>query len=245
MQQAQHAPPVFRRRPASMRSATFMDGPTCWLTWSNALTTICTDGRSSTPVEVYLGDYIDRGSDSKAVIDILCHRLVHRNAICLRGNHEALLEDVSAGSGGRSRLDPPRRGKHLRFLWCCDLVRHATCAGGTSSRVLRRVPAHASAVPAMPAQSLRMRRLSVRSCRHQTRCSNAAPGAGRSDLDSRRVPSLEGRSQMDGGARTHARPASADLEQPHQHRHRRGFQWNLNMCRTRSRVGFVSVNDDL
>jgi serine/threonine protein phosphatase 1 len=44
-------------------------------------------------VEVYLGDYIDRGTDSKAVIDILCHRLVHRNAICLRGNHEAILED--------------------------------------------------------------------------------------------------------------------------------------------------------
>ena len=37
-----------------------------------------------------------------------------------------------------------------------------------------------------------------------------APGAGRSDLDSRRVPSLEGRSRMDGGARTHARSASAD-----------------------------------
>jgi serine/threonine protein phosphatase 1 len=44
-------------------------------------------------VEVYLGDYIDRGYDSKSVVDILCHRLVHRNAICLRGNHEAILED--------------------------------------------------------------------------------------------------------------------------------------------------------
>jgi serine/threonine protein phosphatase 1 len=44
-------------------------------------------------VEIYLGDYIDRGDDSKAVIDILCRRLVHRNAICLRGNHEAILED--------------------------------------------------------------------------------------------------------------------------------------------------------
>jgi serine/threonine protein phosphatase 1 len=44
-------------------------------------------------VEVYLGDYIDRGHESKAVIDILCQRLVHRNAICLRGNHEAILED--------------------------------------------------------------------------------------------------------------------------------------------------------
>jgi serine/threonine protein phosphatase 1 len=44
-------------------------------------------------VEVYLGDYIDRGSQSKTVIDILCRRLVQRNAICLRGNHEAILEE--------------------------------------------------------------------------------------------------------------------------------------------------------
>src|SRR5688500_11756499 len=44
-------------------------------------------------VEVYLGDYIDRGNDSKTVIDILCRRLVQRNAICLRGNHEVMLED--------------------------------------------------------------------------------------------------------------------------------------------------------
>jgi serine/threonine protein phosphatase 1 len=44
-------------------------------------------------IEVYLGDYIDRGHDSKSVIDILCRRLVDRSAICLRGNHEAILED--------------------------------------------------------------------------------------------------------------------------------------------------------
>ena len=44
-------------------------------------------------IEVYLGDYLDRGSDSRTVIDILCHRLVQRNAICLRGNHEAMLEE--------------------------------------------------------------------------------------------------------------------------------------------------------
>ncbi len=43
-------------------------------------------------IEIYLGDYIDRGGQSKDVIDILCRRLVYRNAICLRGNHEALLE---------------------------------------------------------------------------------------------------------------------------------------------------------
>jgi serine/threonine protein phosphatase 1 len=43
-------------------------------------------------VEIYLGDYIDRGADSKGVIDLLTARLVRNNAICLRGNHEELLE---------------------------------------------------------------------------------------------------------------------------------------------------------
>lgn len=43
-------------------------------------------------VEVYLGDYIDRGPDSSGVLDLLAVRLVRRHAICLRGNHEAILE---------------------------------------------------------------------------------------------------------------------------------------------------------
>jgi serine/threonine protein phosphatase 1 len=43
-------------------------------------------------VEVYLGDYVDRGADSKGVIDLLAARLVSSNAVCLRGNHEELLE---------------------------------------------------------------------------------------------------------------------------------------------------------
>lgn len=44
-------------------------------------------------VEVYLGDYIDRGPDSKDVIDQLAVRLVRNNAVCLRGNHESFLEE--------------------------------------------------------------------------------------------------------------------------------------------------------
>jgi serine/threonine protein phosphatase 1 len=44
-------------------------------------------------VEVYLGDYIDRGPDSKTVIDLLAVRLIKNHAVCLRGNHEALMED--------------------------------------------------------------------------------------------------------------------------------------------------------
>lgn len=43
-------------------------------------------------VEVYLGDYIDRGPHSKAVIDLLAVRLVANHAVCLRGNHEAVME---------------------------------------------------------------------------------------------------------------------------------------------------------
>jgi serine/threonine protein phosphatase 1 len=46
----------------------------------------------ATPVEIYLGDYIDRGPHSRRVIDLLIRRLVTRAAICLRGNHEAMLE---------------------------------------------------------------------------------------------------------------------------------------------------------
>lgn len=43
-------------------------------------------------VEVYLGDYIDRGPQSRTVIDLLAVRLVANHAICLRGNHEAVME---------------------------------------------------------------------------------------------------------------------------------------------------------
>jgi serine/threonine protein phosphatase 1 len=43
-------------------------------------------------VEVYLGDYIDRGPHSKTVLDLLAVRLVVNHAVCLRGNHEAVME---------------------------------------------------------------------------------------------------------------------------------------------------------
>lgn len=50
-------------------------------------------------VEIYLGDYIDRGTDSKGAIDLLTARLVRSNAICLRGNHEELLERFLSDPG--------------------------------------------------------------------------------------------------------------------------------------------------
>jgi serine/threonine protein phosphatase 1 len=43
-------------------------------------------------VEVYLGDYVDRGPHSSRVLDLLAFRLVANRAVCLRGNHEAVME---------------------------------------------------------------------------------------------------------------------------------------------------------
>jgi serine/threonine protein phosphatase 1 len=50
-------------------------------------------------VEIYLGDYIDRGADSKGVIDLLAARVVQGNTVCLRGNHEELLERFLTDAG--------------------------------------------------------------------------------------------------------------------------------------------------
>ena len=67
-----------------------------------------------TTVEVYLGDYIDRGADSRGVVDILCASApLSGRRICLMGNHEQILMDFLAdpatisewmGLGGRETL---------------------------------------------------------------------------------------------------------------------------------------------
>lgn len=50
---------------------------------------------------VFLGDYVDRGPDSRAVIERLAALKAGRGAICLTGNHEAMM---CAALDGR---DPP------------------------------------------------------------------------------------------------------------------------------------------
>lgn len=49
-------------------------------------------------VEVYVGDYIDRGPDSAGVITRLARRCATRSVILLKGNHEAALEGFLSGS---------------------------------------------------------------------------------------------------------------------------------------------------
>jgi len=42
-------------------------------------------------IEVFIGDYVDRGPDSAAVINHLVERSTYRKTVFLRGNHEALM----------------------------------------------------------------------------------------------------------------------------------------------------------
>jgi serine/threonine protein phosphatase 1 len=49
---------------------------------------------ASRPIEVYLGDYIDRGPKSAQTLDLLIERGLRRKAVFLKGNHEAFLLEV-------------------------------------------------------------------------------------------------------------------------------------------------------
>ena len=41
------------------------------------------------PIEVFLGDYVDRGPDSSKTLDLLIQRGRTRKTVFLKGNHEA------------------------------------------------------------------------------------------------------------------------------------------------------------
>src|ERR1700716_399765 len=45
-------------------------------------------------IHVFLGDYIDRGSESRQTIDLLVDRSRRHETVFLKGNHEAFLFDV-------------------------------------------------------------------------------------------------------------------------------------------------------
>ncbi len=48
----------------------------------------------SRPIEVFLGDYIDRGPDSAHTLDLLIERGLGREMVFLKGNHEAFLLEL-------------------------------------------------------------------------------------------------------------------------------------------------------
>jgi serine/threonine protein phosphatase 1 len=44
-------------------------------------------------IQVLLGDYIDRGPQSRQVLDLLIQRSQQHRVVCLKGNHETYIED--------------------------------------------------------------------------------------------------------------------------------------------------------
>ncbi len=48
-------------------------------------------------LEIYVGDYIDRGPDSKGVLDLLIARSTAASVVALRGNHEIVMESFLRG----------------------------------------------------------------------------------------------------------------------------------------------------
>lgn len=52
-------------------------------------------------VVVFLGDYIDRGPDSRGVVDTVLDLKQYCNVVCLLGNHELMLREFLDGSDSR------------------------------------------------------------------------------------------------------------------------------------------------
>src|SRR4051812_25308430 len=50
--------------------------------------------RPARACHVFLGDYIDRGPDSRRTLDLLVGRARTHESVFVRGNHEAILSDV-------------------------------------------------------------------------------------------------------------------------------------------------------
>jgi serine/threonine protein phosphatase 1 len=74
---------------------------------------------------VTLGDYVDRGADSKGVIDVLIELAGRTNLIAIQGNHEQMMLDVISGEssyrgwvqhGGVQTLDSYGFDGQLDFL---------------------------------------------------------------------------------------------------------------------------------
>jgi serine/threonine protein phosphatase 1 len=49
---------------------------------------------ASRSIEVFLGDYVDRGPDSAHTLDLLLDRSLYRETVFLKGNHEAFFLEV-------------------------------------------------------------------------------------------------------------------------------------------------------
>jgi serine/threonine protein phosphatase 1 len=70
---------------------------------------------------IFLGDYVDRGPDSRGVIDLLMELQRRWPVVCLKGNHEELmLQAISQPAGGRLRRWLEYGGDHTLASYGLD-----------------------------------------------------------------------------------------------------------------------------
>ena len=69
-------------------------------------------------VQVFLGDYIDRGPNSREVIDLLIARRKGHTVMPLKGNHEDYSIAVLKQTSPVIRVEECRRPQHHSFLRC-------------------------------------------------------------------------------------------------------------------------------
>ena len=71
---------------------------------------------------MFLGDYIDRGPDSRQTIDLLIERGRRHEAIFLKGNHEAFLLDVFQDTARLEGMEGLWRFSNVDVLWACSIT---------------------------------------------------------------------------------------------------------------------------
>ena len=161
---------------------------------------------------VFLGDYIDRGPDSRGVLEFvigLQRRMPSQVDLPLRQPRRPCAQ--------RDRRRQPNRpvgGLQRRRQGAAQLRRDAPVRGPRRSC---RMAARAGDAP-------RRRPAVLRSCRHRSRPAARPAGPARSALDAGAVPVRPARSRPLHRARPHAdegRPARP-AGQPGEHRYRRG-----------------------
>ncbi|MBO6524176.1 MAG: serine/threonine protein phosphatase [Balneolaceae bacterium] len=100
------------------------------------------EGYGTTRTYVFLGDYVDRGPDSKGVVDILIEFSNSHNCVFLRGNHDAMLLMAYPSkhmldwfdNGGDATMESYQKGdssleipqNHLRFFTNTKLYHDAS-----------------------------------------------------------------------------------------------------------------------
>ena len=95
------------------------------------------------PIEIMLGDYVDRGPRSAQVVELLTARSVRGRTICLMGNPRNISARVLEESGLTRRVAALRRSRDLDVIWTCafaqpDFPRSKKLAASLA----KRLPAH-------------------------------------------------------------------------------------------------------